>query len=84
MASEKPIIALSAALTLAAPDGAAVRQSRLQSGLNQAEMASALGLSNKSRISDYESDKSPMPAITWALWLLISGQHPRAKILARN
>lgn len=77
MAPAKPIIALSAVLLLPQPNGAAVRDSRRQSGLNQAEMASALGLSSKSRISDYESGKSPMPSITWAYWLLISNKHPR-------
>ena len=66
--------AINATLLLAAPTPEQVARSRLQSGVTQAAMASALGLSSPGRIAEYESGIRQMPATSWSLWLLMCGQ----------
>ncbi|HXD06912.1 MAG TPA: helix-turn-helix transcriptional regulator, partial [Burkholderiaceae bacterium] len=50
---------------------------RQASGLTQAQAAQIVGLSAQPRWAEYEAGRKRMPASRWALFLLMTDQHPR-------
>lgn len=60
------------------PTPAAVLAARQCAGLNQAAAAALVGLGSHVRWSEYERGARTIDAARWALFLLATGQHPRA------
>lgn len=53
-----------------------VRAARDASGLRQNEAAELVGLGTFQRWSEYERGVTPIDPARWALFLLLTGQHP--------
>lgn len=58
----------------------AVLAARLAAGLGQPEAAALVGLGAGARWSEYERGTRNMDAARWSLFLLATGQHPRARL----
>ena len=58
------------------PDAGQVRVARGAVGLTQAGAAKRCGLSSNVRWAEYESGKVLMDGVRWALFLLVTDQHP--------
>jgi DNA-binding transcriptional regulator YiaG len=57
---------------------------RQASGLTQAQAAEVVGLSAQPRWAEYEAGRKRMPGQRWALFLLMTDQHPRLKLVRRR
>lgn len=66
---------------LPSPTPDAVQAARLAVGLGQPEAAALAGLGAGARWSEYERGTRNMDAARWALFLLATGQHPRARLV---
>lgn len=66
---------------LPTPTPEAVAAARLASGLGQPDAAALAGLGSGQRWSEYERGIRSMDAARWALFLLATGQHPRARLV---
>lgn len=62
----------------ATPD--AILCARMAAGLGQPEAAALAGLGAAVRWSEYERGARNIDAARWALFLLATGQHPRARL----
>jgi hypothetical protein len=58
------------------PSADLVREHRQRAGLSQAEAARLVLLGDKARWSEYERGVGRIDAARWALFLLLTGQHP--------
>ena len=59
-----------------------IREYCERAGLSQASAARLVLLGNKARWSEYERGVQTIDAARWALFLLLTGQHPEWKPLA--
>lgn len=73
-------------LTSDLPDAtpAAVRGARQAAGLTQAQAAQLVDLGHLARWSEYERGQHQIDRGRWALFLLATGQHPRAAASLRR
>ena len=58
------------------PTPEAIRQSRVASGLTQAQAAILLRLAHGVRWAEYEAGTRNMPVISWMYWLHVTGLRP--------
>jgi hypothetical protein len=65
-------------LTPPTPD--AIQAARVAAGMGQPEAAALVGLGSGQRWSEYERGARNIDAARWALFLLATGQHPRARL----
>lgn len=66
------------------PEPHQVTALRQKTGMTQTEAAELLGLTGRQLIGDYERGvKSPSPQ-TWTLWLLLTGNHPKLKVVSKR
>lgn len=72
-------------LLSALPDAtpAAVLAARQAAGLDQAGAAALVGLGSGARWSEYERGTRNIDPARWAVYLLATGQHPKARAAAR-
>lgn len=79
MTEPGPILPILAGLPVPTP--AAVLAARRAAGLDQAEAAALVGLGASARWSEYERGVRSIDPARWALYLLATGQHPRARVV---
>ena len=72
------VVDLLAGVTTPAPE--TIVSIRLSAGVSQAEAARLVGLGRATRWSEYERGVQPIDPARWALFLLATGQHPRAQL----
>lgn len=65
---------------LAAPTAAQIVAARLAADVTQAEAARLVGLGRATRWSEFERGVAPIDPARWALFLVATGQHPRAAL----
>jgi putative transcriptional regulator len=66
------------------PSPADIRAARDAAGLTQAQAAESVGLGAGERWAEYENGKRSPDVARWALFLLLTGQHPGFKLSRRR
>lgn len=65
------------------PTPESIRAARTVAGLTQAEAAAVVHRPSYRTWQDWERGRARMPLDAWELFLLKTGQHPRAQLVAR-
>jgi DNA-binding XRE family transcriptional regulator len=61
-----------------------IKEARMRAGHTQEQAASMVYLSGKYRWSEYERGACKMDPARWALYLLLTGQHPTLIVTPRS
>ncbi len=65
------------------PTPESIRAARAAAGLTQAEAAAVVHRPSYRTWQDWERGRARMPPDAWELFLLKTGQHPKARVVAR-
>lgn len=69
---------------MTAPIPEQIRVARDAAGQTQAEAATLIHLERRMTWADYEAGRRQMPAASWELYLLRTGQHPRWQLAQKG